>query len=132
MRTSTKVFLLTSLGALLGAAGCRGPREQVRDEPREEQARPTDTRTREGILTDVGRGQLTIRLVDRTRPLTVEIDPTTPVILDDERVSHRVLNEGLPVRVVLSEMEPVNGNPRAERIEVLSGREAADVQRQLR
>jgi len=128
MRTRTKTLLL---GALLGAAGCAGQKEQVREErAQEEQARWEDTR--EGIVTRVERNQLTLRLADRVQPLRVEIDLSTPVILDEEEVSQRVLNEGLPVRVVLSDMDTLSGYPRAERIEVLSGEEAEEVRREAR
>ena len=131
MQTRTKTLLI--LGALLGAAGCAGQKEQVREEqPREEQARWEWEDTREGIVTRVEPNQLTVQLADRVQPLRVELAPGTSVILDDEEVSQQVLNEGLPVRVVLSDMDTVSGYPRAERIEVLSGEEAEEVQREVR
>lgn len=125
MKTRVKVLGAVVLAAVLGGAGCAGPKEAKRDV---EAAVPGLSQKREGVVTNVDKDHSRIEVKDVNNPSSSEawfaLTPDTKMERDGHLVTWDDLHEGTPVRV---SYEPAAGAEKTYKVEILTGEKAGEV-----
>lgn len=127
MKTRVKLVGAVVLAAVLGGAGCAGPKEAGRDI---EAAVPGLSDKSEGLVTSVDKEGNLIEVKDVNNPAApptwFALTPGTKLEREGRLVSIEDLSEGTPVRV---SFESAAGPEKTFKVEVLTGAKADEVKK---